>query len=145
MPKSAPLNPKEKKGLWMSDVICRRIRRKGIVSDVLPCLERTVAIPPSHLSPRGERASLEDHVRTLQITSNTMVSGQITLVDDFITKGTTMLAGVSVLQHAFPNCKIVGFALVRTRGLVPDIEKILDPVGVGEINYNGYEAMRSHP
>jgi predicted amidophosphoribosyltransferase len=57
---------------------------------------------------------------------------RITIVDDVVTKGATLLAGASLLREAFPDTEVRVFALVRTRGLVSEIDRIVDPV-VGTI------------
>lgn len=57
----------------------------------------------------------------------------ITVVDDVVTKGATLLGAASLLAGAFPRAEIRAFALVRTQGYVKDIERILDPV-VGRIS-----------
>ena len=64
------------------------------------------------------------------------------LVDDFVTKGRTILAAASVLNTAFPDAQIQAFAVVRTMGLVPDVEKIRWPVE-GEIRALGGDANRN--
>jgi hypothetical protein len=66
----------------------------------------------------------------------------ILLVDDFITKGRTLLAAASVLANVFPGVDARGFAVVRTMGLVPDIERIASPV-VGEIRFERGDAARN--
>jgi hypothetical protein len=53
---------------------------------------------------------------------------RITVVDDVVTKGATLLAAASLLAVAFPDAEIRAFALVRTMGLIPDVDRILDPV-----------------
>lgn len=52
---------------------------------------------------------------------------RITVVDDFVTKGATLLAAASRVQEAFPEAEVRAFALVRTKGLVADIESIGEP------------------
>jgi adenine/guanine phosphoribosyltransferase-like PRPP-binding protein len=52
---------------------------------------------------------------------------RITIVDDFVTKGATLLAAASRVQEAFPEAEVRAFALVRTKGLVADIESISEP------------------
>ena len=44
-----------------------------------------------------------------------------------MTKGATLLATASHVQQLFPEAEVCGFALVRTCGLVPEIEQIIDP------------------
>jgi adenine/guanine phosphoribosyltransferase-like PRPP-binding protein len=53
--------------------------------------------------------------------------GRILVVDDFVTKGATLLAAVSLVQAVFPESEVRGFALVRTMGRVPDVERIVHP------------------
>jgi len=52
---------------------------------------------------------------------------RLLLVDDFVTKGATLLAAASLLKEAFPGAEVQGFALVRTMGLVSDVESIVAP------------------
>jgi adenine/guanine phosphoribosyltransferase-like PRPP-binding protein len=59
---------------------------------------------------------------------------RIVLVDDFITKGTTLYAAASVLADAVPGSEVRCFALVRTKGLVPDVDAIVEPME-GELRY----------
>lgn len=51
----------------------------------------------------------------------------LVVVDDVVTKGATLLAAAAVLQEAFPASRVRGFALVRTMGLVLEVDRILDP------------------
>jgi len=63
---------------------------------------------------------------------------EIVLVDDVLTKGTTLLAAASVLQKAFPASTIQAFALIRTMGLVPEVDRILSPcVGLISLQPDG--------
>ena len=65
----------------------------------------------------------------------------ITVVDDVVTKGNTLLAAVSLLGSVFPNATVRGFAVLRTMGLVPEIDRIVDPCE-GEVTWNGWDADR---
>ncbi|MEM1447466.1 MAG: hypothetical protein AAF957_06835 [Planctomycetota bacterium] len=38
----------------------------------------------------------------------------LTVVDDVITRGATMLAAVARLEETFPSAEVRGFALIRT-------------------------------
>lgn len=58
--------------------------------------------------------------------------GSITLVDDVLTKGSTTVACANLLQAHFPAATIRIFAMLRTQGLIDEIEKIVDP-SVGTI------------
>lgn len=54
------------------------------------------------------------------------------VVDDFVTKGATLLGAASRVADLFPDAMVTAFVLVRTTGLVPNVERIVDPVA-GEI------------
>jgi len=65
-----------------------------------------------------------------------LVGERITLVDDFVTKGNTLLGAASRLATALSSVKPTAFPLVRTMGLQPDVERIVDPC-VGTIRRSG--------
>lgn len=67
---------------------------------------------------------------------------QIVVVDDVVTKGATLLAAASRVKEAFPTAEVRVFGLVRTMGLQPDIERIVDPC-VGEIRLDGIDVQRT--
>ncbi len=72
-----------------------------------------------------------------------LVSGQgITLVDDFVTKGNTLLGAASRVAEAYPEIRVSAFALVRTMGLQPEVANIVEPC-VGVIRLRGNGADRS--
>jgi orotate phosphoribosyltransferase-like protein len=56
-----------------------------------------------------------------------VTSSRITVVDDFVTKGSTLLAAASRVAEAFPETTVRTFALVRTMGFAPEIEGIVAP------------------
>lgn len=57
---------------------------------------------------------------------------RITVLDDVITRGATLLACVLQLRKCFPDATVHGFALVRAKSEGP-IEKMVDPVEDGTI------------
>jgi hypothetical protein len=77
---------------------------------------------------------------------------RITLVDDFITKGATVLAGAARLAEAFPDAEIQAFVLVRTQRPAGDpggkhlFRAIVDPVyNQVVLSPYGYGAWRQDP
>ena len=89
----------------------------------------------------GARPEVQTHIDSLQVTSGVPPTMKFLLVDDFVTKGRTILAAATVLRTAFPEAQIQAFAVVRTMGLVPDVEKIRWPVE-GEIRAGNGDAVR---
>jgi len=131
-PPNAPFPPKQKPALWVPRRICEVLGNAGYGSAILPCLERVEAVPKSAFAAPGERPSPSRHMKSMRVTKTLEAPERITLVDDVVTKGATLLAAASLLADAYPDAEIRAFALVRTTGLTPNVERIIDPV-VGKI------------
>lgn len=58
-----------------------------------------------------------------------------------VTKGATLIAAASRVKEAYPRAELRAFALVRTMGLIAEIESIWSPC-CGRITYDGSEAHR---
>ncbi len=56
-----------------------------------------------------------------------LAAGPILLVDDVITKGAALFGAAAALAALMPACDIAAFALVRTMGFVPDIDRLVSP------------------
>lgn len=130
VPRSAPL--KDERSLWPARRICEELLTLGLGKEILPCLIRTKPVPKSAYAPRGERPGVDAQLESLAVETSLLVPEKETLVDDFVTKGATLLASTSLLKEAFSGTSVLAFALVRTMGLVPEVEKIVDPC-VGRI------------
>jgi hypothetical protein len=75
----------------------------------------------------------------------TQVAGdpaRMTLVDDVVTRGRTLLAAATRLHDAFPHAQIQGFALLRTMGFAARVDRLWDPC-IGEITWRGGDARRN--
>jgi hypothetical protein len=67
---------------------------------------------------------------------NTLVKPtQITLIDDALTLGRVFFASASRLQERFKDIPIRLSSIIKTQGLIPDIEKLVD-ITFNEITYN---------
>ena len=112
-------------------------------AEVQRLLMRTKAIRSSATAPRGERPKIQEHLETIRVVAEPSVflAKAMVIIDDVITKGATLLAAASLLKEAFPTAEIKGFALVRTMGLQPDVDRILDPC-TGTVKYRNDEAER---
>jgi hypoxanthine-guanine phosphoribosyltransferase len=79
----------------------------------------------------------------LAIESLLVNPSRITVVDDVLTKGATLLAVTSIVKTHVPNADVRAFAMLRTMGLQPDVEAIVAPcVGTITLTATG-EAWRS--
>lgn len=125
MPRSAPLVAG---ALWPAERICRTIAARGLAVGIAPILKRDVAVQKSAFAPRGERPTVSLHFRSMSAHPVLDIGQRIVIVDDVVTKGSTALAAASRLAEVYPDRSITLFALIRTKGLIPDIERIVDPV-----------------
>jgi len=106
---------------------------------VFDILKRKMPLPTSHLSRASERPSPEQHYESLSIKVDLLsLNGvdSITLVDDVITRGSTMLGSASLVHDKHPNMKIVGFAALRAISNPSEFAQALDPTK-GIITYDG--------
>lgn len=132
-------------GLWPTKVIADVFVENGLGSEVLPCLVRTTAVAKSSsTSSADQRPSVQTHFDSLTVNANLLAPQKITLIDDVLTLGRTSLACASKLKEAFPDAEIRMFAMMRTRGFIPNIENLVDPQ-VGNITYNSYSGKTSLP
>lgn len=138
MPRSSPLLAG---ALWPAERICQTIIQAGLGARVVPALKRQTAVPKSSTSAPGERPSASTHYQSFSAAKLLDVGDNIVVVDDVVTKGTTAIAAISRLAEAYPDAQISLFAVVRTKGLVPDIDRIIEPV-IGIITLDGDEGDR---
>jgi len=141
-PKSSPL---VKGALWPSKEICDELVAQGLAMSSAPILERVKAVPKSSTSAVGERPKPLDHMRSMAVLKQPELDLQkitkVTIVDDVITRGATLIAAASLLQQRFPEAEIRIFGLVRTKSYDAEVGAILDPV-IGDVVFNGVDADR---
>jgi len=137
-PGSAPHVPG---GLWPAELIARALVKAKLGHEVVPCLRRTVAVPKSAFAPPGERPTIHQHFETLEVERTLLVPSRLTIVDDVVTKGRTLLACARRLQDSNPNADVRCFAMVRTMGLQPGVEAIVSACQ-GRIRCAGADAER---
>ncbi|WP_348540163.1 hypothetical protein [Ruegeria sp. HKCCE4148] len=137
VPRSAPLT---EGALWPSKVLAEVLAENGYGRDVSSLIERVTAVRKSSSSPASERPLIDEHKSSMRVNSDLIYPDKVTLIDDVLTMGRTTFACASLLQEAMPNTEIRIFAMIRTQGMVEDIETVLDP-SVGTIT--GYLSGKS--
>jgi len=137
-PRSAPLF---EGALWPAKRICDELVRRHLGREVYPCLKRIEAVPKSAFAQPGSRPDARKHLRSIEMLPSLAPPPVITIVDDVVTKGATLLAAASHISSAFPGAVVRAFAVVRTMGLVPEVEEVIDPC-IGRIRWDGVNIRR---
>lgn len=139
MPRSAPLVAN---ALWPAEVICKEIVQQGLAKAVEPILRRVSAVPKSAFAAPGQRPDVQKHLDSMEASVSLVHGSRVILVDDVVTKGVTLYAGCALVQEKMPGADVRAFGLIRTLGLQPDIERIVDPV-VGILRYGWGDVQRA--
>jgi len=113
--------------LWPGRLIAEELVRVGLGRQVLLSLERVEAVPKSAFQTWGNRTTAFRHYETIRAAADLAATKRITLVDDFLTKGNTLLGAASRLREVYPQATIAAFAPVRTKGLQPEIDQLVEP------------------
>jgi len=130
VPRHSPI----KKGyLWPSLQIAKAMEKEKL-GVVKPLLERIKVVSRSSLSPPGSRPSPITHYRSMTIKRVSLMSQEIILVDDIITRGHTFIASAWYIHEVFPDAQVKAFAAMRTISNESEFKRLIDPV-IGKIKY----------
>lgn len=124
-PRSAPLYRPD--AFWPGKLVCDAFLARGLGKEILPCLRRTIAVQKSAVAAPGRRPDVEEHLASMDLDHQIIWPSQVTIVDDVLTRGATLLAAASLIAAAAPATTIRAFALVRTKGLLPEVDRTLEP------------------
>jgi predicted amidophosphoribosyltransferase len=142
-----PSSPPAPQAQWIASSLATTLQEMGLAQGVWPGLRRRFAVRKSATARAGARPTVWEHYDSFAVEpTDGLVAGQLTrivLVDDVVTRGRTLLAAAMRLHEACPTAQIRAFALLRTMGLVADIERLFQPCR-GEIVRAGGDARR-HP
>ena len=128
--------PRYASALWVAERIAHALIAQGIGADVQPLLVRTEVVPQSSSRrAASERVDPPEHYRTLSVQRPLAVPERITLVDDVVTRGSTLIAAATRVAEAFPGIEVRAFALSR-------VESSLDLEGVEEMLSPACEVVR---
>ncbi len=138
MPGHAPLRDQDSR--WPAHELCAEFVKAGLGAQSLPLIERAHRVSKAAFSSAAERPNARMHFESFRCATQIGPSERITVVDDVITRGATMLAAVAVLQKAYPAATVRGFALIRTMSDVA-LQNVTEPVE-GSIVLRGDETIR---
>jgi hypothetical protein len=136
-------------GDWIGNRLAWCLRELELAVQVWPVLRRCRAVRKSAFAPAGARPSVLEHYESFVIEQAPGGSArqprgaglQLTLVDDVITRGRTLLAAAARLREAFPGAQVRAFALLRTLARDEPLRQLLDPCE-GEVRWICADARR---
>ena len=139
VPKSSLLKPGT---LWVPERLTTALIKNRLGKSSEACLERIKAVPRSSGQRIGEnRPKAFQHYESMQVKKLLFDPEEIVLVDDVITRGSTVMGGVNRLAEAFPNAKIRAFAMMRVMSDPDDFSDVEDPC-VGTVTMIGEDTSR---
>jgi hypothetical protein len=134
--------PKSAAGTWVAAALADALVREGVGIMAWRGLHRICAVRKSATSAPGARPTVALHYESFLMERPPITPESVVLIDDVVTKGRTLLAAATRLHEAFPGAQIRAFALLRTMGLIPGVQRLLDPC-TGEIRWKAGDAHRS--
>lgn len=138
IPRHHPIKPGS---LWVPKVIADSLKRHGLGSGVIPCLERTEKVPQSSKSTAQDRPDMQAHYKTIRIQNCIATEPQdILLVDDVVTSGATIAASYKRVAEAYPNARIKAFASMSAS--FPDEFRRVKDARTGTIEIDGLNAEK---
>lgn len=134
-PKSSLMQPGT---LWVPERIATALVSVGLGKEVAPCLVRRKPVPKSASSPSSERPTPAVHYDSLTVQGRLSEPKDIVLVDDIVTRGSTLLGAANRLAEIFPGTCIRAFAAMRTISNPDDFIQVTDPcIGTIELRASG--------
>lgn len=139
VPKSSLLKPGT---LWVPERLTTALIKNGLGKSSEACLERIKAVPRSSGQRDGsKRPKALQHYESMRVKKVLFEPEEIVLVDDVITRGSTIMGGVNRLSEAFPKAKIKAFAMMRVMSEPEYFVDVEDPC-VGTITMIGEDTSR---
>ena len=126
---------------WAAQCLAFALSEMGLGGGLWAGLRRQTGVRKSATSPAGGRPSVREHFESFAVARPLRSVERIVLIDDVITRGRTLLAAAARLQAELPHADIRAFALIRTLGFVPHMDRLLEPCH-GVVRWAGGDARR---
>ena len=134
-PKSSLMMPNT---LWVPERIAAAMVKVGIGKAVAPYLVRDTPVAKAAYCKPCDRPTAQQHYESMSVQGHISEQDEIILVDDIITRGSTLIGSANRLADAFPNCRIRAFGAMRTISNPGDFENIIAPcIGTIELSQSG--------
>ena len=138
VPKSSMM---QSNALWVSEKIAKALSKQAF-GNFYPCLKRIKPVQKAaYAVPSNRRPKAIEHYNSIECQQLVHRPKEIVLIDDIITRGSTLLGCASRLKEIFSDVPIRGFAVIRTISKSDDFKKIEDPC-VGTITRSGNDTFR---
>lgn len=119
-------------GLWVPKNLAKALVRVGLGASCQELLHRARPVTKAATARPAQRPTASEHAESLAVQPQVETPGRIVIVDDVVTRGATLLGCAEVLERAFPDTEIVGFAAVRCISS-PDEFSVIDAPVIGTI------------
>ena len=101
---------------WVGLLLARALQERGLGRDVATLVSRTYAVRRSAGSRRSDRPTHRTHYESFTVRALTeTVPSKITVVDDVLGRGATIMGAVARIRERFPDADIRGFAAIRVK------------------------------
>jgi predicted amidophosphoribosyltransferase len=120
--------------LWVPERLSSALVECGLGKQVAPMLKRVKAVPKAAWSSPEERPLPLEHFESMEVQKLLSDPTEILLVDDIVTRGSTLLGAASRLAEVFPKSRIRAFAAMRTVSNPIEFVKEYQPIK-GDIIY----------
>ena len=140
VPGHAPLAPG---AVSTTQRITAALHAQRLSAEVVPLLRRASLVGKSAFSEPQNRPRANDHYRSLALNPLLTRPRRVLLVDDFVTRGATLIGAASKISEGFPGVEVRGFALVRsnTDGEIP----VIRAPCIGQIEMGGDGSTSRRP
>ena len=118
--------------LWVPSRLATALVNCGLGKEVAQILKRVKPVPKAAWSTPEKRPLPHEHYESMEIQKPLSEPKNILLIDDIITRGSTLLGAASRLAEVFPSAHICAFAVMRAITNECDFEKEYCPI-VGTI------------
>lgn len=128
IPRSAPL--KDPNALWPARELCKAIVAQGLAREMSLLVNRVQAVAKSALAKSAaERPAPHHHFEStsVQAALHLFRGRTLVLVDDVITRGSTMMGIHGRLVETLPTTEVKCFAVLRSMGS-KEIDNVYEPV-----------------